>query len=196
MSVPNKVEPPVVVLGPCSRVHLVIATQEPLSDPGSWRPFQDEPEITIRELLGKLPENDIFVKGVVENWRRPKPEFLFVDVRLEDFRRQHLHRIAEKEEDLKAVRDVLCEAVVVTMPELETMRGRVDIPYRRPRHYIIIADELSQDQITAISNLMTYGCKCCECYSRYDLEKWFREVWLAASTEMMNEDVAREIAEG
>jgi hypothetical protein len=190
---PTNVEPPEVILGPSNRVHLVVATQEPLSDPGSWKPFLNEVDVTVRELLDKLPESDIHLKELLEKWKRPKPEFFIVDVRLEDFQLQQLHRIANQEEDLKIVRDIVCEAVVVIMPEYETMRGRVDEPYRRPRHYIIIVDELSQDQITAITNLMASGCRCRECYQKRNLEMWFREVWLAASSEMMNLDVARQI---
>jgi hypothetical protein len=177
----NNVEPE-VILGPNKRVHVVVATQEPLSDPGSWEPFPHEGDITIMGLLDELPENDINLKELVEKWGFPKPEFFVVDVRLEDFKQEQLHQIADKMDDLRIVRDAICEAVVLTMPEHETMRHRIDELYRQPRYYIVVADELSQNQVTAITNLMADGCKCEKCYRKHELEKRLQVLWLAAST--------------
>lgn len=192
---PNNLEPPEVILGPANRVHVMILTQEPLSNPGSWKPFPHEADITIIELLDELPENDINLKELVEKWGYPKPEFFAIDVRLEDFKQEQLHQIADRMLDLKIVRDAICEAVVLTMPEHETMRLTVDEPFRRPRYYIIIADRLSQKQNTVITNLMACGCKCRKCYQKRDLEVWFKELWLAACVAIrgLDTDVARQI---
>lgn len=189
----KNVEPQEVILGPNNRVHVVVATRQEWKDPGQWKPFPNEADVSIRELLDKLPENDVFLKELVEKWRRPKPTFLIVDVRLEDLKPATVHRIADQEEDMKIVRDVVCEAVVVTTREYQTIQDYVDVWYHRPRHYIVIADGLSKDQIAIITALMSHGHRCRECCRKRDLEVWFREVWLAACTQMMHLDVARQI---
>lgn len=175
--------------------HVVVATKEALDVPDSWRPFSDEDDATISDLMHRLPEHHDELRAAAPNWRRPQAAFHFIGVHPEDL--QDVSGLSDREMEFSIVWDVVCEADVATRSEYAELLLLVADP-KGARQYFIAAKGLSKEQEERIGNRMFRSSWCKSCKEKKEFIKAFERVWMAAGmllTLVKKGDVGRRFVE-